>query len=113
VQQGTVRGQVDAVGEAVFEGIPYATPPVGELRWKPPQPPVAWDGVRDATKAPHSCMQVNWGWNARDAQDGSEDCLYLNIATPGLHPAHLLPVIFWIHPARTTTAPAAIHTARP
>jgi para-nitrobenzyl esterase len=96
-QQGVVRGQFDVVGEAIFQGIPYAAPPVGDLRWKPPQPPAAWESPRDAITAPHSCMQVNWGWNARDAQDESEDCLYLNIATPWLHPAHPLPVIFWIH----------------
>jgi para-nitrobenzyl esterase len=95
--QGVVRGQFDFGGVAVFQGIPYAAPPVGDLRWKPPQPAAAWEGVRDAVTAPHSCMQVNWGWNARDAQDESEDCLYLNIATQSLHPAHPLPVIFWIH----------------
>jgi len=96
-QQGVVRGQLDFGGVAVFQGIPYAAPPVGDLRWKPPQPAAGWEGVRDAVTAPHSCMQVNWGWNARDAQDESEDCLYLNIATPRVHTAHLLPVIFWIH----------------
>lgn len=97
IAQGVLRGTWQAPGLAVFQAIPYAAAPVGDLRWKPPQAPATWQGVRDATSPPSACMQVNWGWNANDAQHDSEDCLYLNVASPSLHAAHPLPVIFWIH----------------
>jgi len=97
IQQGKIRGASEADGTLVFQAIPYAAPPVAEFRWKPPRPSQSWDGARDATKSSPSCMQVDWGWNAQDAKDGSEDCLYLNVVTPSLHPQHAIPVIFWIH----------------
>lgn len=97
VQQGLLRGAWQSPGLAVFQGIPYAAPPVNDFRWKPPQAPARWEGARDARAVPADCMQSNWGWNADFAQHDSEDCLYLNIATPSLHADHPLPVIFWIH----------------
>ncbi len=61
VTGGVIRGQELKDGSAVYRAIPYAAPPLGELRWKPPAPVIAWQGVRDAVNAPHPCMQ---GWGA-------------------------------------------------
>jgi len=82
----------------VFKGIPYAAPPVGPLRWRPPQPAAAWSGVRAATDYGPACIQPNARLNNIYA-DGpfpmSEDCLTLNIWAPAN--AHNAPVFFWIH----------------
>ncbi|HVI33350.1 carboxylesterase/lipase family protein [Phenylobacterium sp.] len=84
VAQGPVRGAV-ADGVATFQGIPFAAPPVGELRWRPPAAPAAWSAVRDATQPGQNCTQ-------------SEDCLFLNVTTPAkAKPGAKLPVMVWIH----------------
>src|SRR5580693_6541820 len=89
---GAVRGLADgAVDE--FLGIPYAAPPVGPLRWQPPQPAARWRGIRAATEfAPH-CAQPA-GVFGRASM--SENCLYLNVFLPAAHRAGL-PVMVWIH----------------
>ena len=93
VTGGAVRGAVSAHDAAVvaFRGIPYAAPPVGELRWRPPQPAAGWDGVRDASESGPICIQ-NGGRNV--AQD--EDCLFLNVWAPR-ETSEPRPVLFWIH----------------
>ncbi|XP_028171041.1 esterase FE4-like [Ostrinia furnacalis] len=78
-----------------FKGIPYAAPPVGDLRFKAPQPPIPWEGVRPAKKCGSSCYQFNF--MTRTRLNGSEDCLYLNVYSPNLTPAKPLPVMFFIH----------------
>ncbi len=115
VQSGELQGVV-ADGVESFKGIPYAAPPVGELRWRPPQPPASWTGVRQAAEFGANCMQGRFGpppapapgapaaQGARPAppvpagQAPSEDCLFLNV----WHPASAtsgakLPVMVWIH----------------
>jgi len=79
----------------LFRGIPFAAPPIGELRWKPPQPVSAWKGVRASVEQPASCLQNDYGWNHGDFVIGNEDCLTLDVRTPSL--TGKLPVLVWIH----------------
>ena len=92
---GTANGAVRGVANGAvdeFLGIPYAAPPVGALRWQPPQPAASWSGVRDATKfAPH-CPQSASPFGQAST---SEDCLFLNVFTPATGGQH--PVMVWIH----------------
>jgi para-nitrobenzyl esterase len=93
IVEGKKNGAVD-----VFLGIPYAAPPMGDLRWKPPVPSKKWTGVRKATEFGSHCMQGNvfGDMNFRDA-GGSEDCLFLNIWVPAKMSESKLPVMVWIH----------------
>lgn len=97
----------DVVG---FYGIPFAKAPVGELRWQPPQPYGAWDGLLDGTKYGKGCMQAGGVGGAPQAGI-SEDCLFLEVATPpnGLVANAKLPVMFWIHGGAYVSGSADIY----
>ncbi len=109
VEGGSIQGMASAARDVtVFRGVPYAAPPVGELRWKRPQPVVKWKGVRKADTFSNICWQPGnavgtfygneFYWKEQTVQ--SEDCLYLNIWTPTNavgHPEKRLPVAFWVH----------------
>jgi para-nitrobenzyl esterase len=97
VETGAVAGAVAGDVER-FLGIPYAAAPVGALRWRPPQPAVAWSGVRQATEFGNDCVQNRPVWE-RMVSDRplSEDCLFINVWRPANRGAGLLPVMVWIH----------------
>lgn len=97
VSGGVVRGLDQPDGGTVFRGMPYADPPVGALRWRPPAPIRPWSGVRDATRSGPPCAQRSFGWNEADAAAGQEDCLYLDVRSPRHAPTDRLPVMVWIH----------------
>jgi para-nitrobenzyl esterase len=94
-EKGPVQGAV--VGDTrVFLGVPYAAPPVGDLRWKPPVPAAAWTEPLDATAIRPACPQIDVS-TSLPVPGTSEDCLTLNIWTPASPPASPAPILFWIH----------------
>ena len=99
-EQGKVLGKTINDGKVkAFLGLPYAAPPVGDLRWKAPVAPANWKGVRDATKFGAHCFQGHI-YNDMVFPDAgeSEDCLYLNVYAPADAKSNSkLPVMFWIH----------------
>lgn len=106
IEGGQISGvTTDIQGVYAYKGIPYAAAPIGDLRWKEPQPVVAWEGVRDCSEFGHPGYQAvhypggyttEWGYGAESPY--SEDCLYLNVYTkaPG-QVDKKLPVAVWIH----------------
>jgi para-nitrobenzyl esterase len=93
---GRVSG-THADGVAVYKGIPFARPPVGELRWRAPEPATPWTGVLKATRFASACMQTGVSMPGETPPQTSEDCLYLNIWTPAHRDDAYLPVIVWIY----------------
>ena len=112
---GTLEGVESNAGYALFRGIPYAAPPVGELRWRAPRDPESWEGVRVCDTYGPACAQFDrWDVAVDDVTDDTghpyiripnypypprmdEDCLYLNVYTPASSPDERLPVMMYIH----------------
>jgi len=98
IDTGELQGVIED-GVRIFRGIPYALPPVGELRWRPPQSAISWDGVRDSSQFGHVCPQRSglypeWVDAHFAAAGRNEDCLTLNVWTPVERGAEPLPVMF-------------------
>lgn len=103
-QSGLVEGVANEAGTIMaFKGLPYAAPPVGDLRWREPQPPLSWEGVRDASDFCASCIQnkagsrLPWTEEFMVQNDISEDCLFLNIWSPASTSDNKLAVFVYLH----------------
>ena len=99
IESGLISGK--SIGEAgkevrAYLGIPYAAPPVGNLRWKPPQPAASWSGIRDCTQYSKTAIQGSAG-GPFDFYPQDEDCLYLNVVTPAKGIDDKLPVMVFFH----------------
>jgi para-nitrobenzyl esterase len=97
IESGALQGVAEN-GVLSFKGVPFAAPPVGDLRWRPPQPAAPWSGVRKADQYGHDCMQKPFPSDAAPLGTApSEDCLVLNVWRPAEAAAGPLPVMVWIY----------------
>jgi para-nitrobenzyl esterase len=104
--KGVVRGEV-LQDHRAFRGIPFAEPPVGELRWKAPRPAEPWPGIRDATVPGSQCAQLGTVYGGQTTY--VEDCLYLNVTTPLR--GRRLPVMVWVHGGNNVSGAGAAYNA--
>ncbi|MGE5488871.1 MAG: carboxylesterase/lipase family protein [bacterium] len=115
IDTGLVQGVPgDDPSITVFKGIPFAAPPVGDLRWRPPQPPAPWQGVLKADRFSAACIQDHtrslgpWTEEYMHQGDYSEDCLYLNVWTGAKSAGEKRPVFLWIHGGAFTGGSTAV-----
>ena len=95
-ESGALKGKTEN-GVESWKGIPFAAPPVGPLRWRAPQPPAAWEGIRSASEYSNDCMQKPFPSDAAPlGTPPAEDCLYANVWKPA-NASGKLPVVFWIY----------------
>lgn len=96
IESGALQG-VTSNGLTVYKGVPYAAPPLGNLRWREPKSVAPWKGLRKADSFAPACLQKGVSMPGEKPSPVSEDCLYLNIWTPARRATDHLPVIVWIH----------------
>lgn len=118
-RSGPVIGFTNGAGGHSWLGIPFAAPPVGELRWRAPRPPEGWSAPREALRPGNPCIQFGsplGGIGAPGSRQGDEDCLYLNVYAPRLERDALattrLPVMLWIHGGGNTVGHAAFYNGQ-
>ncbi len=107
----TLSGLVEGVNEQgvrVYKGIPFAAPPVGDFRWRDPQPVAPWTGLREARSFAPICPQTGDSLPGAPSEPKSEDCLYLNLWAPAARPKAKFPVMVWIYGGGWTNGSASI-----
>ena len=114
-QSGLVQGVALPHGLEVYKGIPFAAPPVGRLRWRPPEAPARWQGVRQADRFGAPCLQPAsprrmgpWTRVFLSKMTPSENCLFLNVWTTARRPHHLRPVMVWIYGGGFTSGAGSV-----
>ena len=116
ISEGSVIGAQGENDTYVWKGIPFAEPPISDLRWKAPKDPAPWSDVLQALEFKPACFQrSSWGVEGDGDWGGSEDCLYLNVWTPELTPEEIkdsktqLPVMMWIHGGANVVGSAHVY----